>query len=89
MSSRRSGAASKFTQDELNDLVLKLQALLPQLNQRQASRVSVSKILQETCSYIRSLQSEADDLSEKLSQLLDSFNIADVDIETLRSNLQQ
>ncbi|KAJ9163630.1 hypothetical protein P3X46_023279 [Hevea brasiliensis] len=83
MSSRRSSGATKITEDEINELILKLQALLPQLNQRQSSRVSASKILKETCSYIRKLQREVDDLSERLSQLLDSMDITNIDIESL------
>lgn len=33
-------------------------------------QVSAAKVLQETCSYIRSLHREVDDLSERLSELL-------------------
>ncbi|WOL03786.1 hypothetical protein Cni_G12506 [Canna indica] len=33
-------------------------------------QVSAAKVLQETCNYIRSLQQEVDDLSEKLAELL-------------------
>ncbi|OAY31014.1 transcription factor ILI3 [Manihot esculenta] len=87
MSSRRPSGASKLTEDEINELILKLQALLQQLDQRQTSRVSASKILKETCSYIRKLQSEVDDLSERLSQLMDSMNINTVDIESLITSI--
>ncbi|KAL2244256.1 UNVERIFIED_CONTAM: Transcription factor PRE3, partial [Sesamum indicum] len=31
---------------------------------------SAGKVLQETCNYIRSLEREVDDLSERLSELL-------------------
>ncbi|KAJ9140438.1 hypothetical protein P3X46_031087 [Hevea brasiliensis] len=89
MSSRRSSEASKITEDEINELILKLQALLPQLNQRQASRVSVSKILKETCSYIRKLQREVDEVSERLSQLVDSVDITRVDIDSLITSIIQ
>ncbi|KAI4343856.1 hypothetical protein L6164_011157 [Bauhinia variegata] len=89
MSSRRRSRASKFTDDEVNDLVSKLQALLPQLNQRSNSRASASKILNETCSNIMRLQKEVGDLSERLSGLMDSADISDIDQETLRRFLQQ
>ncbi|KAJ4824179.1 hypothetical protein Tsubulata_011915 [Turnera subulata] len=87
MSSSRSRTL-KITEDELNDLIFRLQELLPQLNPRHGSRVSASKLLKETCSYIRKLQKEVDDLSERLSRLLDSMDTNGVDIESLRSFLQ-
>ncbi|KAI4336015.1 hypothetical protein L6164_014594 [Bauhinia variegata] len=89
MSSRRRSRASKFTENEINDLVSKLQAILPQLNQRTNSRVSASKILKETCSHIIRLQKEVEELSESLSRLMDSADISDIDEETLRRFLQQ
>ncbi|KDP31231.1 hypothetical protein JCGZ_11607 [Jatropha curcas] len=87
--SSSSSEASKITKNEIIDLILKLQALLPHINQRQDSRVSASKILKETCSYIGKLQREVDDLSEKLSQMLDSMDISNVDVESLISILLQ
>ncbi|KAK9278277.1 hypothetical protein L1049_027842 [Liquidambar formosana] len=87
--SSRGSRASRITEDEINDLVLKLQALLPNFNQKRTERVPASKILKETCSYIRKLHGEVEDLSERLSQILDSMDTSGVDVETLRSFLQR
>ncbi|MBA0563470.1 hypothetical protein Golob_008447 [Gossypium lobatum] len=87
-----SGASNKITDDELNALILRLGTLLPQLNHGRHGRVassSTTKILKETCSYIRRLQKEVDDLSERLSQCLDSMDIASSDAEFLTNLLQQ
>ncbi|KAK4350515.1 hypothetical protein RND71_029828 [Anisodus tanguticus] len=89
MSCRRRSNNSRLTQEEINDLVLKLQSLLPNSSSSN-SRVPASKILEETCNYIRMLHSEVDDLSEKLSQLLSSVDTNTVDlVDTLLSLLQQ
>ncbi|XP_059306721.1 transcription factor PRE3-like [Lycium ferocissimum] len=91
MSSRRRSNNSRFTQDEINDLVLKLQSLLPNSSSSRCnSGVPASKILEETCNYIRMLHSEVDDLSEKLSQILASVDTDTADlVDTLISLLQQ
>ncbi|KAK4362458.1 hypothetical protein RND71_017699 [Anisodus tanguticus] len=91
MSSRRRSSNSRFTQDEINDLVLKLQSLLPNSSSHRTSRVlPASKILEETCNYIRMLHSEVDDFSERLSQVLASVDTNTVDlVDTLISLLQQ
>ncbi|XP_007037290.2 PREDICTED: transcription factor PRE6 [Theobroma cacao] len=89
MSSQGSRASNKITDDELSALVLNLQALLPQLNQGRNGRASATKVLNETCSYIRKLQAEIDDLSERLSQCLGSMDITSLDAEILRNLLQQ
>ncbi|XP_068643144.1 transcription factor ILI6-like [Aristolochia californica] len=74
MSSRRSRSrqseVSRISDDQIVDLVSKLQALLPEIRERSSDKVSAAKVLQETCSYIRSLHREVDDLSERLSELL-------------------
>ncbi|KAM7471392.1 hypothetical protein LguiA_009575 [Lonicera macranthoides] len=74
MSSRRSrsrqSGASRITDDQINDLVSKLQQLLPEIRDRRSDKVSSARVLQETCNYIRSLHREVDDLSERLSELL-------------------
>ncbi|KAL9276831.1 hypothetical protein ACSQ67_025621 [Phaseolus vulgaris] len=138
MSGRRS-RASKLSQNEINDLVSRLQLLLPQINQRDNSRVcppptylllhfpfsyvscilfkrchfyisstglhisiensdkfmcfvgqqSASKILKETCCHIRRLQEEVEQLSERLSELMDSVDINDIDRQILQNILQQ
>ncbi|KAK7338873.1 hypothetical protein VNO77_19507 [Canavalia gladiata] len=89
MSGQRRSRASKFTQNEINDLVSRLQLLLPQINQRANSRQSASDILQETCCHIRRLQKEVEELSERLSELMDSADISDIDRSTLHNFLQQ
>ncbi|KAH6754837.1 activation-tagged 1 [Perilla frutescens var. hirtella] len=85
MSSRRE-RASRITEDEINDLILKLQPLLPDSSSRCHTKVSASKILKETCNYLKKLHKEVDDLSEGLSQLIASGS---VDADTIRALLQQ
>ncbi|KAE9618042.1 hypothetical protein Lal_00037827 [Lupinus albus] len=90
MSGHRSSRGSKFTdQNEINELVSRLQVLLLQLNQTNNSRQSLSKILSETCCYIKKLQKEVEDLSEKLTNLMDSVDISDIERRTLEDFLQQ
>ncbi|PWA83714.1 Myc-type, basic helix-loop-helix (bHLH) domain-containing protein [Artemisia annua] len=76
MSNRRSrqrpSAASMITEDQINDLVSKLHQLLPEMRNRCSDKVSAARVLQETCSYIRSLHKEVEDLSERLSELLEN-----------------
>ncbi|KAL1810231.1 hypothetical protein ACET3Z_027221 [Daucus carota] len=88
--SKRITGATRITDDELKELVLKLQALIPaESSSRSTTRVSSSKILKETCNYIKKLHKEVDDLSTRLTYLLDSMDSNSVDVETLRSLLQQ
>ncbi|KAL4302672.1 hypothetical protein GQ457_10G029370 [Hibiscus cannabinus] len=77
MSSRRSGG-SRMSDDQIADLVSKLQRLIPELRGRRSNKASASKVLQETCNYIRNLHREVEDLSDRLSQLLAS---ADTDTD--------
>ncbi|KAE9592083.1 putative transcription factor bHLH family [Lupinus albus] len=49
----------------------------------------VSKILQETCSHIKNLQNAVEDLSEKLTKLMDSMDISDIDRKVIEDFLQQ
>ncbi|CAO2826763.1 unnamed protein product [Amaranthus hypochondriacus] len=78
MSSRRSrsrqSGGSRISDDQIQDLVCKLQQLLPELHhtRRPDHKVSAATVLQETCNCIRRLHKEADDLSERLSQLLET-----------------
>uniref|UniRef100_A0A7N0VF26 BHLH domain-containing protein n=1 Tax=Kalanchoe fedtschenkoi TaxID=63787 RepID=A0A7N0VF26_KALFE len=69
MSSRRS-RSSRISDDQIRDLISKLHQLLPELPHSRSDKVSAAKVLQETCSYIRNLDREVDDLSERLSELL-------------------
>jgi len=48
-------------------------------------QVSASKVLQETCNYIRSLHREVDDLSERLSQLLATIDADSPEAAIIRS----
>ncbi|PWA79120.1 Myc-type, basic helix-loop-helix (bHLH) domain-containing protein [Artemisia annua] len=88
--SSRSSRTAKNRDGELDNLVLKLQALLPATScSSNKIRVPASKILQETCNYIKSLRTKGDDLGEKLSQLLDSMENNGVDVNIIRDLLQQ
>lgn len=48
---------------------------------------SASKILQETCCHIRKLQKEVEDLSERLTELMNSVDVSDIDRRTLQNFL--
>ncbi|XP_057514511.1 transcription factor PRE3-like [Actinidia eriantha] len=74
--SRQSAGVSRTSDEQINDLVSKLQELLPELHRRRADKVSAGRVLQETCNYIRSLHKEVDDLSERLSELLETTDSA-------------
>ncbi|XP_042040588.1 transcription factor ILI3-like [Salvia splendens] len=88
MSSRR-GSASKLTEDEVNDLIFKLQASLPhESNSTSNKKRSASKILERTCIYIKKLQKEVDDLSDVLSKRLASGDINAADAELIATLLQ-
>ncbi|KAE9449264.1 hypothetical protein RHGRI_028384 [Rhododendron griersonianum] len=85
MSSRRprqSSGTSSINDDQIMDLVSKLQELLPEIRNRRLNKVSASKVLQETCDYVRKLHKEVDDLSERLSQLL-----ATIDSDTPQASI--
>ncbi|XP_014495641.1 transcription factor ILI6 [Vigna radiata var. radiata] len=85
--SRQTGTSRNITDDQINDLVSKLQQLLPEIRERHSDKVSASKVLQETCNYIRSLHREVDDLSERLSELLATTDTAQAAI--IRNLLMQ
>ncbi|KAI4321354.1 hypothetical protein MLD38_034747 [Melastoma candidum] len=74
--SSRQGGSSRISDDQIVELVAKLRQLLPEIGQgrHRSDKVSASKVLQETCDYIRNLHQEVDDLSERLSQLLQSMD---------------
>ncbi|CAM0901935.1 unnamed protein product [Alopecurus aequalis] len=92
-SSRRSrsrGSSMSISEDQISDLLSKLQALLPDSSQAArngAQRGSASRVLQETCSYIRSLRREVDDLSETLAALLASDAVTTDQAAVIRSLL--
>ncbi|XP_038886241.1 transcription factor PRE6-like [Benincasa hispida] len=84
--SRNSSGAPLISDDQISDLVSKLQRLIPELrNPRASHKVSASKVLQETCNYIRNLHREVDDLSERLSQLLASTENDSAEAAIIRS----
>ncbi|GMJ05676.1 Paclobutrazol Resistance 5 [Hibiscus trionum] len=93
MSSRRSrsrqSSGSRITDDQIIDLVSKLQRLIPELRARRSDKVSASKVLQETCNYIRNLHREVDGLSDRLSQLLASADTDSDQAAIIRSLLME
>ncbi|KAG6410291.1 hypothetical protein SASPL_128348 [Salvia splendens] len=84
MSSRRSrsrhSGSSRVTEDQINDLVSRLQQLLPEMHNRRSDKKSATKVLQETCNYIRSLNREVDELSDRLSELLENADTTQADL---------
>ncbi|KAG0480489.1 hypothetical protein HPP92_011056 [Vanilla planifolia] len=91
MSSRRSrsrqNSSSRITDEQINDLVSKLQSLLPEARVSSNERGSAARVLQETCNYIRSLHQEVDDLSERLSELLANTDSNSAQAAIIRSLL--
>ncbi|KAF5763818.1 putative transcription factor bHLH family [Helianthus annuus] len=89
MSSRRSrqlsSGASRITDDQIIQLISKLQQLLPGTRIQRSNKSSASKVLQETCSYVRSLHQEVDDLSDRLSQLLSTIDANSPEASIVRS----
>ncbi|KAH0919300.1 hypothetical protein HID58_026960, partial [Brassica napus] len=74
---RNRAVTSKISEEQINDLIIKLQQLLPELrDSRRSDKVSAARVLQETCNYIRNLHREVDDLSERLSELLANTDTA-------------
>ncbi|PIA27898.1 hypothetical protein AQUCO_07400023v1 [Aquilegia coerulea] len=87
--SRQSSGSSRITEDQINDLVIKLQQLLPELRHRSSDKISAAKVLQDTCNYIRGLHREVDDLSERLSELLSTTEISTAQAALIRNLLMQ
>ncbi|CAH8258156.1 unnamed protein product [Arabidopsis lyrata] len=86
--SRQSSGTSRISEDQINDLIIKLQQLLPELrDSRRSDKVSAARVLQDTCNYIRNLHREVDDLSERLSELLANTDTAQAAL--IRSLLTQ
>ncbi|KAL7091447.1 hypothetical protein ACP275_12G106800 [Erythranthe tilingii] len=87
-SSRQTGGVSRISDEQIADLVSRLQQLIPEIrSSRRSDKVSASKVLQETCNYIRSLHREIDDLSERLSELLESTDGESAQAAIIRSLL--
>ncbi|XP_042497308.1 transcription factor ILI3-like [Macadamia integrifolia] len=90
MSSRRSRASRHREEDEINNHILKLQAAISQIQRTgTTSRASASKILKETCNFIKKLHREMEDLSERLSVLMASIDTNSAEAEVLISLLMQ
>ncbi|CAL0321748.1 unnamed protein product [Lupinus luteus] len=93
MSSRKSRQQStgstRISDDQIIDLVSKLRQLVPEIHHRRSDKVSASKVLQETCNYIRNLHREVDDLSERLSQLLNTIDSNSAEASIIRSLINQ
>ncbi|KAK4341691.1 hypothetical protein RND71_040192 [Anisodus tanguticus] len=89
MSSRRSrqssSGSSRISDDQIIELVSKLQQFLPEIQTRRSSKASASKVLQETCNYIRSLNREVNNLSDRLSQLLSTIDTDSPEAAIIRS----
>ncbi|URE31224.1 HLH, partial [Musa troglodytarum] len=85
--SRQSTSSSRIADEQINDLVCKLQAVLPESRIRGADRISAARVLQETCNYIRSLHRDVDDLSERLSELLNNTEASSAQAAIIRSLL--
>ncbi|KAK6790608.1 hypothetical protein RDI58_009689 [Solanum bulbocastanum] len=84
--SRQSSGASRISDDQIADLVSKLQLLIPESRStRSSNKVEASKVLQETCNYIRSLHREVEDLSDRLSVLLESTESDSAQAAIIRS----
>ncbi|KAK4769381.1 hypothetical protein SAY86_027531 [Trapa natans] len=95
MSNRRSrqsssSGSSRISDDQIVDLLSKLRRILPKIHDSgRSSKVSASKVLQETCNYIRSLHGEVDDLSERLFQLLGTIDADSPEAAIIRSLILQ
>ncbi|BFG16648.1 transcription factor PRE6 [Prunus yedoensis var. nudiflora] len=85
--SQQSGTSRNISDEQITDLVSKLQQLLPEIRNRRSDKVSASKVLQETCNYIRNLHREVDDLSDRLSELLASTDMDSDQAAIIRSLL--
>ncbi|KAF7134557.1 hypothetical protein RHSIM_Rhsim08G0068400 [Rhododendron simsii] len=90
MSGRRSrqssgSTTSRISDDQIISLVSRLQQLLPEIQTRRSGKVSASKVLQETCNYIKNLNKEVDDLSDRLSQLLETIDADSAEAAIIRS----
>jgi hypothetical protein len=51
-------------------------------------QASAAKLLKETCSYIKSLHREVDDLRDRLSYLITNMDVTSSQAEIIRSLLQ-
>ncbi|KAL8137318.1 hypothetical protein V2J09_003319 [Rumex salicifolius] len=90
MSSRRSRQVSggiRISDDQIIRLVSKLQQQVPELRNCRTDKVAATKVLQETCNYIRNLQREVEDLSDRLTLLLSTLDVSSEEASIIRSLL--
>ncbi|KAM0830807.1 hypothetical protein ACQ4PT_025057 [Festuca glaucescens] len=91
MSGRRSRGGS-VSEEEINELISKLQSLLPTARRRgsgsSSSQASTAKMLKETCSYIKTLNREVEDLSDRLTDLMATMDQNSPAAEIIRSLLR-
>eukprot|EP01018_Ginkgo_biloba_P037679 Gb_33750 [translate_table: standard] len=78
---------SRASEQQINDLLSKLKSLLPEICESN-DKVPASKVLLETCNYIRSLHREVDDLSDKLAELLATTENGSAQAALIRSLLR-
>ncbi|KAI3818185.1 hypothetical protein L1987_11988 [Smallanthus sonchifolius] len=75
---RQSRSSRPITEDQIADLIYKLQQLISDdqihTSHSHHHKDSSAKVLEETCSYIRRLQREVEELSQRLSELLQSMD---------------
>ncbi|KAG9148665.1 hypothetical protein Leryth_025470 [Lithospermum erythrorhizon] len=87
--SRQSTSSSRISDDQIVELISKLQQLLPELrNNRSSKKASSSKVLQEYVSY-KNLHREVGDLSDRLSQLLSTIDAESPEAAIIRSLITQ
>ncbi|OEL29152.1 Transcription factor ILI1, partial [Dichanthelium oligosanthes] len=88
-SSLSSSSSRSISEDQISELLSKLQALLPESQTRNGAhrQGSAARVLQDTCSYIRSLHQEVDNLSETLAELLSSADVTSDQAAIIRSLL--
>ncbi|CAO2818605.1 unnamed protein product [Amaranthus hypochondriacus] len=90
MSSSRGSLASRINaNEEISELIFKLQALLPERNHGHLRRVPKDQILKEVCKYIRKLNKEVENMSERISEVLGSVDhIGLLDEDVINTLLQ-
>ncbi|KAG6525439.1 transcription factor ILI3-like [Zingiber officinale] len=79
-----SSRGRRITDEEMSELVSKLQSLLPESRRRSMGRASAAKLLKETCSYVQSLHREVDDLSDRLSALMATLDVNSPQADIIR-----
>ncbi|KAL4353022.1 hypothetical protein GQ457_06G041920 [Hibiscus cannabinus] len=85
MSSKRSGGRS----NDNEDFSLKLRELTSTSTNKKKKR-NAAKLLDETCNHIKKLNGEVDDLSNRISELLNSSEAeSSINANILRQLLQQ